>query len=78
MKYFHCKNPDIKALVALRAIKGESISYLSATYHVNPKDIVIWQRQLLQELCLEDWMVVLFTEQPSFLEEEKTGGPESF
>ena len=73
MKYFHCKNPQIKAQVALRALKGESISYLSETYHVNSKDIAVWRQQLLQALYLEDWMVALFTKQPYF--EEKNSEP---
>lgn len=72
MKYFQCKNPQIMAQVALRAVKGESISYLSATYHVNPKDIAVWRHQLLQALHLECWMVSLFAKQPPFL--EKKGG----
>lgn len=78
MKYFHCKNPSIKALVALRAIKGESISYLSSTYHVSRKDIAIWRRELLRELSLENWMVELFTKQPYFLETKKEEEIEPF
>lgn len=68
MKYFSCHNPRIKAVVALRAIKGESISYLSSKYHVNAKDIVRWKNQLRNELYVEQWMVAMFTSQPHFLE----------
>ena len=64
MKYYQCKNPQIKAQVALKAIKGDSIINLSKTYHVNPEDIAVWQQQLLQELYLEKWMVALFEKQP--------------
>lgn len=78
MKYFQCNNPNIKALVALKAIKGESISYLSSTYHVNPENIAIWKQELIQELYLEDWMVALFTKQPSFLGNEKKEESEPF
>lgn len=73
MKYFQYKNSDIKALVALKAIKGESISYLSATYHVNRKDIVMWKRQLVEEMHLEDWMVKVFSKQPHFIANKERG-----
>ena len=78
MKYSHCNNPSIKALVALRAIKSESISYLSATYHVNRKDIAVCRRQQLQELHLENWMVTVFAKQPYFLETKKEEEIEPF
>lgn len=71
MKYYTCYNPSIKALVALKAIKGESIFDLSRRYHVNQREIVMWKRQLAQELHLEGWMVEFFTKQPYFLEEKK-------
>ena len=71
MKYFSCHDPKIKALVALRAIKGESISDLSSKYHVNKEDIVVWKKQLRNELYVEKWMVELFTNQPYFLDKEK-------
>jgi hypothetical protein len=63
MKYYSCKDPHIKALVALKAIKGESTFHLSATYHVNRQDISIWRRQLLREMSVEKWMVDFFAEQ---------------
>lgn len=78
MKYFDCKNPNTKALVALRAIKGDSISYLSSTYHVNPKSITIWKRQLIQKLHLEQWMIELFMKQPPFLQNEQKIDPDVF
>ena len=78
MKYFPCGDPRIKALVALRAIKGESISDLSSKYHVNKEDIVIWKRQLRNELYVESWMVELFYKQPYFLEKEKAKETEPF
>lgn len=68
MKYLACKDPQIKAKVALRALKGEPISYLSATYHVNRREITEWKQQLLHAIHLESWMVKLFTKQPYFLE----------
>jgi hypothetical protein len=77
MKYFQCNNPNIKALVALQAIKGESIPYLSAKYHVNPEDIARWRRQLLKEMYVEKWMVAIFTKKP-FFEKEKREDPEPF
>ena len=73
MKYYTCYNPSVKALVALKALKGESISYLSATYHVNRREIIVWKRQLAQELHLEEWMVTFFERQPNFLEKKKDG-----
>jgi len=71
MKYFTCRDPNVKALVALKALKGESISYLSATYHVNRREIIMWKRQLAQELHLEKWMVTFFSRQLNFLEKKK-------
>lgn len=68
MKYYECKDANIKAQVALRAIKGESIRYLSRRYHVNPKEIVRLKLQLAEQLYVEDWMVDFFTKQPYFLE----------
>jgi hypothetical protein len=71
MKYFTCRDPSVKALVALKALKGESISYLSATYHVNRREIIMWKQQLAQELHLEKWMVTFFSRQPDFVEKKK-------
>jgi len=71
MKYPICKDPQIKAKVALRALKGEYISYLSATYHVNRWEITEWKRQLLHAIHLEDWMVKLFATEPCFLKKDK-------
>jgi len=71
MKYLICKDPQIKAKVALRALKGEPISYLSATYHVNRREIREWRQQLLHAIHLENWMVELFMKEPYFLEEDK-------
>lgn len=73
MKYLHCKDPYIKAKVALLALKGEEISYLSAKYHVNREEVVIWRERLREEIHLERWMVVLFSKEPYFLEEKKEG-----
>ena len=78
MKYFQCYDPNIKALVALSAIKGESISGLSSKYHVNAGDIVRWKKQLLHEMYVEQWMVALFTNQLYFLEKEKGEERETF
>jgi hypothetical protein len=77
MKYYTCKDPQIKALVALKAIKGQSISYLSATYHVNRKDIVTWQKQLLNEMSVEKWMVNFFAQQ-SYLDKDNREETEFF
>jgi hypothetical protein len=71
MKYYTCHNPSVKALVALKALKGESISYLSVTYHVNRREIIMWKQQLAQELHLEKWMVTFFARQPYILEKKK-------
>lgn len=73
MKYYTCRDPSVKALVALKALKGASISYLSATYHVNRSEIIMWKRQLAQELHLEKWMVTFFSMQPNLLENKKEG-----
>jgi len=70
MRYYTSYNPSVKALIALKALKGESISYLSATYHVNRREIMMWKRQLAQELHLEKWMITFFTRQPYFLEKK--------
>lgn len=78
MKYYSCKDPQIKALVALKAIKGESISHLSATYHVNRQDIVIWRKQLLSAMFIEKWMVELFEKHSLFCDKDKREEPESF
>lgn len=78
MKYYPCKDPQIKALVALKAIKGESISHLSATYHINYQEILIWRRQLLSAMSLEKWMIELFEKQPSFLDKDKREESEPF
>lgn len=40
MKYFQCYDPNIKALVALNAIKGESVFRPFIEYHINAGDIV--------------------------------------
>lgn len=78
MKYYPCKDPQIKALVAIKAIKGESISHLSATYHVNRQDIVIWRRQLLSAMFVEKWMIELFEKPPFFLDKDKREESEHF
>ena len=78
MKYLTCRNPSIKALVALKAIKGESVTELSMKYHVNRTEIAIWKRQLLQELYVEDWMVNFFKKQPYFIERKNIGDIEPY
>ena len=78
MKYYACRNASIKALVALEAIKGESIVYLSRKYHANRSEIVVWKQQLAEKLRLESWMVTFFTEQPDFLEKKKEEDQVSF
>ena len=70
MKYPECRCPHIKAKVALRAIKGESVSYLSRTYHVNLREIGIWKRQLLNEMYVQEWMVRLFMKKPALKKED--------